>query len=189
LFELAAEGSGYTQATLSTEHVATADARSLVVYDVAVRRDPAPRLLCADLVTTGPSDPFITHGEGLVLMAATDAGLDAMATSATMERAVAEGTTVTLDASGLAPETTYAVHVHDRDCSSFDGGGHYKIDGTIGVTDESNELWLPLSTDADGSGQSSVVSEHLARAAAQSVVVHAGDRGGPRLTCIDLDVG
>ena len=185
----AAEGSGYGRVTLTVEHLATADARSVVVHDVAMKgEDPPPKMLCADLVTTGPTDPFLTQGTGIVLPAAMDAGLDALSTTATMERAVAEGTTVTLDATGLAPDATYAVHVHDRDCSSYDGGAHYKIDDTVGGTDEANELWLPLTTDADGSGQSSIVSEHLARAAAQSIVVHDGARGGPRLTCIDLDV-
>lgn len=182
------EGSGYARSLLTTEHLATADARSVVVHDVPTGDEDPPKMLCADLVTTGSSDPFLTQGTGIVLVAAMDAGLDALSTTATMERAVADGTTVTLLATGLAPDTGYAVHVHERDCTAYDGGAHYKIDDTIGGTNEANELWLPLTTDAEGSGQSSIVSDHLARASAQSIVVHDGARGGPRLTCIDLDV-
>ena len=173
---------GVGRVEISSDHLARADAMSIVVHDPGA--DNA-KMLCADLV--GDTDPFTTTGDGIVLQAAIDAGYDGMTASATMERSVADGTTVTLDVTGLDADEEYAVHVHDRDCASGDGGGHYKLDYGVMGTEESNELWLPVTTNGDGDGTSMIASDHLARASAQAVVVHDNDGSGARLTCIDLE--
>lgn len=174
---------GNGRVEISSDHLARADAMSVVVHDP--NADNA-KMLCADLVTSGDSDPFTTTGDALVLQGGIDAGFDSMTADATMERSAGGGTTVVLDVAGLAADETYPVHVHDRDCASGDGGGHYKIDYGVMGAEEANELWLPVTTDAAGAGQSMVMSDHLARAEAQALVVHAPD--GTRLACIDLDV-
>ena len=177
------DADGVGRVGISTDHLARGDAMSVVVHDPGA--DNA-KMLCADLVTTGDTDPFTTSGEGIVLMAAMDGGYGDMTASATMERSVDAGTAVSLDVTGLDPDEEYMVHVHDRDCASGDGGGHYKLDYGVMGTEETNELWLPVTTDGNGDGTTMVSFEHLARAAAQAVVVHDNDGSGARLTCIDL---
>jgi hypothetical protein len=92
---------------------------------------------------------------------------------------------VTLSAQGLAPSTEYASHVHDLPCSNADGGSHYKLDPSVTDALEENEMWLPLTTDADGSGDADLLVGHTPRPEAQSVVIHGAD--GVRLACIDLE--
>lgn len=77
--------------------------------------------------------------------------------------------------------------LHARDCSTGDGGGHYEIDPAVEGAVEDNELWLSVSTDASGVGTAEVASPHLARAEAQSVVIHDNDEAGTRLACFDLE--
>lgn len=85
---------------------------------------------------------------------------------------------------GLDPLTTYASHVHNLPCS-LGGGGHYKIDPTIGVEIRANEIWPTLTSDSDGTAHGSDIVDHKARPEAQSVVVHDPLDGG-RLACGDL---
>ena len=86
---------------------------------------------------------------------------------------------------GLAADTQYPSHVHNLPCNVKSGGSHYKIDPAESTTIADNELWLTVTTDAEGNGSSdNGNSHHTARPEAQSVVVH--DPNGGRLGCADL---
>jgi hypothetical protein len=78
----------------------------------------------------------------------------------------------------------YMVHVHDQPCAFASGGDHYKIDYAVDGAVASNELWLDLTSNDAGAGLQDASINHVARAEAQSIVVHAMDK--TRLGCIDL---
>lgn len=120
------------------------------------------------------------------------------------------GTTVTLDATGLAPNRDFGVHVHTQRCgpAPSDSGPHYQNDVDPAATPQApssdpayanpqNEIWLDIATDANGNAQASTAVDWEFRAGeAKSVVLHAqhtrtgpGEAGmaGDRLACIDED--
>jgi hypothetical protein len=101
-----------------------------------------------------------------------------------MTRNIAGETMVSLSITGGEPTTLYGVHVHDRPCSVANGGGHYKFDTSITEALETNEVWLPVTTDAAGAGMSQATAPSILRADAQALVVHAADNS--RLACFDL---
>lgn len=182
VFTTDAMGFGWSQITL--EHVAREDAVSIIVHDP---ENEGSKMLCLDLQSSEPLDPFVTTGTAIVLEGAVDAGFDDLTASIQMERSLADGTTmVTLSATGLGSEQTYPVHVHNQDCSIGSGGTHYKIDPSVAETEEANEIWLPVTTDVTGEGTSEVTVSHLARADGMSLVIHDNDDSGTRLACIDL---
>ena len=108
-----------------------------------------------------------------------------MSGSATMSRTLAGITQVTLNASGLAADSDYGVHVHALPCSVQEGGGHYKFDNAVADPVESNEIWLKLSTDGAGAATDTVWVDHLSRSDAQALVIHDADKN--KVACIDLD--
>jgi hypothetical protein len=96
----------------------------------------------------------------------------------------AEGRTlVQVQAWGLAPNTTYPVHVHNSACSVNNGGGHYQ-DVVGGPVDNVNEIWPGFTTNASGHGNGYAASDFSARQEAQAVVIH--DTDGARIACADL---
>jgi len=97
----------------------------------------------------------------------------------------AKGTTlVSTHATGLLPNTTYGVHVHNLPCGENNGGGHYQnIPG--GPVDPYNEIWPGFTTDENGVGNGKAVHAFYARPEAQAVVIHAP--GGARIACADLE--
>jgi hypothetical protein len=101
-----------------------------------------------------------------------------------MTRSLEGTTSVTLSVTGLGADTTYPAHVHDMPCNVEMGGGHYKMDNAVEETEESNEIWLPVTTNDNGDGESSVIVPYVARPEAQAIVIHG--EGGVRLACIDL---
>jgi Cu-Zn family superoxide dismutase len=173
--EVSAEG--VLESTLEVEHIARADAQSVVIH-----RDGS-KVLCADLGREWPSR--LTQGEATVLPGAEDQGVGDLTAEASMTRYLDGTTMVTLSAQGLAPSTEYGSHVHNLPCSNADGGSHYKLDPSVTDALEENEMWLPLTTDADGSGDADLLVGHTPRPEAQSVVIHGAD--GVRLACIDLE--
>jgi hypothetical protein len=178
----AIDAGGAMSSTLDSPHKARYDAQSLVVHRV-VDAATKPKVACADLTRT--SWPAIgTTGTATTMAAGTSAGLT-ISGNATMSRTLAGITQVTLNASGLAPDTDYSAHVHNLPCSVQDGGGHYKFDSSIADPVETNEIWLKLSTDASGTGTDSVWVNHTARGEAQSIVIHDADKN--RLACYDLN--
>nr|WP_271210780.1 superoxide dismutase family protein [Rhodococcus wratislaviensis]GLK36298.1 hypothetical protein GCM10017611_31550 [Rhodococcus wratislaviensis] len=119
-------------------------------------------------------------------------------------------TTVTFNATGLAPGRDFGVHVHTRRCgpAPSDSGPHYQNNVDPAATPESpstdpayanpqNEIWLDVTTDQNGAAQASTNVDWEFRAdEAKSVVLHAqrtmtgpGQAGmaGDRLACIDED--
>jgi hypothetical protein len=92
-------------------------------------------------------------------------------------------TLVSVQAWGLAPDTTYPVHVHNAPCNVNNGGGHYQhIVG--GAVDSINEIWPGFTTNSSGHGNGFAVNNFTARPEAQTVVIH--DTDGARIACADL---
>lgn len=183
--------------------------------NATVETPPAP----LDLTTTVPS--FLPGLDGDVFRAPGQASDDDAFTydevvvpvgSAVHVESENEGgrTTVTFEVSGLAPDRDLGVHVHTRPCgpNPADSGPHYQnnVDPAAAAespsTDSayanpSNEVWLDITTDANGSAHSSATVDWKFREGeARSVVIHAdqtktasGEAGmaGNRLACIDED--
>lgn len=72
----------------------------------------------------GAEGSQVTHG-ALHAYAAGLARGYAITGHAVMTRAGSYKTLVCVHASGLAPNTTYGVHVHNRACGDSNAGGHY----------------------------------------------------------------
>ncbi|MCA1833151.1 MAG: hypothetical protein ABR548_09960 [Actinomycetota bacterium] len=105
---------------------------------------------------------------------------------AQMVRTADGKTIVAIHVEGLAPNTTYASHVHKQACGNGDADGHYKLDTSISATLASNEIWPgPFTTDDEGIGNGWTKVDHLARSEAVSVVVHAPVTGA-KIGCADL---
>ncbi|MDQ2584892.1 superoxide dismutase family protein [Saccharothrix yanglingensis] len=130
---------------------------------------------------------------------------------AELELQVAEGegsTTVRLLVDGLQPDRGYAVHAHTEPCgeTGADAGPHYQHDQDPAAgpdkpsTDPTyanpqNEIWLDLTTDAQGAGSTeTTVPFGFGDRAPASIVVHekeatatepgqAGSAGG-RVACL-----
>lgn len=169
---LAANATGFAESRIEVDHVAGAEALSIVIHDPVT---PANRLACVDLITDGG---FVSTDVGL------QRGRNILG-SGKLERK-ANGTTVASVAlSGLLPNTAYTGHVHDRPCHISGGGGHYKLDYSNALAVESNEIWIRVTTDASGSGSGSTMSQAIARPEAQSIVIHDPTDGG-RIACMDL---
>lgn len=119
-------------------------------------------------------------------------------------------TTVTLDATGLAPGRDFGVHVHTQPCGPqpSDAGPHYQNNVDPAATPENpsadpayanpqNEIWLDITTDENGNAHASTTVDWEFRdGEANSVVLHdhhtmtaTGKAGmaGDRLACIDED--
>ena len=173
---------GSMSSTYNSAHKARFDAQSLVVHRV-VETPPNPKVACASLPrATWPG--LGTEGDAITLPAGTSAGLT-VSGSATMSRTLAGVTQVTLNASGLAADSDYGVHVHALPCSVQEGGGHYKFDKSVADPVETNEIWLKLSTDASGVATDTAWVNHLSRSDAQALVIHDADKN--KVACIDLD--
>ncbi|MGW0173218.1 superoxide dismutase family protein [Rhodococcus sp. NPDC003322] len=119
-------------------------------------------------------------------------------------------TTVTLSARGLAANRDFGVHAHTRACGPrpSDSGPHYQNQVDPAATAEKpstdpayanprNEVWLDITTDANGDAQASTTVDWVFRDnEAKSVVLHAhhtmtgpGQAGtaGDRLACVNED--
>jgi hypothetical protein len=100
-----------------------------------------------------------------------------------MTRTADGRTIVSTHATGLAANTVYGVHVHNKACGDANGGGHYQnvVGGTV---DPYNEIWPLFTTNAAGVGNGKAVHAYTARPEAQAVVIH--DTDGARIACTDL---
>jgi Cu-Zn family superoxide dismutase len=120
----------------------------------------------------------------------------------------ADETTFVLSVSGLQPDRGYAVHAHVHPCGPTGdvAGPHFQHTPDPAATPEQpstdpayanpeNEVWLDLTTDADGAGEASAtVPFTLDDGAPQSIVVHAGEMtmtdpgragtAGDRIACL-----
>ena len=127
----------------------------------------------------------VTRGNFLTFADGVGRGYD-IAGHAQMTRTADNQTIVSTHATGLAANTTYGVHVHNRACNASNGGGHYQnIPG--GSVDPYNEIWPVFTTGPAGIGDGKAVHAFYARPEAQSVVIH--DVDGKRIACADLERG
>lgn len=117
-------------------------------------------------------------------------GQEAIEGTAVLE-ATEAGTSVTVRASGLIPDNSYATHLHDGSCS--DVGGHYQQDPT-GPMAPPNEIWASSSSDpsgdlepnhqgvANGSGS----ADWVPRQQPLAVQIHAPVFPGLPIACADF---
>lgn len=113
---------------------------------------------------------------------------------AKMVRTADGRTKVSVQAKGLEPGRAYPAHVHNKACDDQRGGDHYQ-DQAGGDAAPPNELW-PSSDPADpaaglvanGSGNATGhgTAPWVARAEAQSVVIHLWSDSAVRIACADL---
>jgi hypothetical protein len=115
---------------------------------------------------------------------AVGAGMD-IGGRAVMVRTADGRTFVSVHVEGLAPNTTYASHVHAKACGDEQADGHYQHDGTA-VNDE-NEIWPGFTTNADGVGNGKARNDWVAGPGAVSVVVHRPGAAPNKIACADLE--
>ncbi|PVG84297.1 superoxide dismutase [Nocardioides gansuensis] len=108
-----------------------------------------------------------------------------------------DSTRVRLMAEGLPPNRTFGAHVHTGLCGTdpLASGGHYQHPGHTGTL-EQREVWLDITTDADGRGVATrTVGWEFAPGTAGSVVIHANPTNptnggaGARLACTTVAFG
>jgi hypothetical protein len=172
---------GQGRSLVDVDRVLRADAISIVVHDPDAAN--TPKLLCADL-SSASLTAFGTSGALTRFGAATDAGAPSLSGNGRLIRASNGTTSASVDLQNLKPNTMYMVHVHDQPCAFASGGGHYKLDYAVDGAVASNELWLDFTSNDAGAGTKDASIDHIARAEAQAIVVHAMDN--TRLGCIDL---
>ena len=129
----------------------------------------------------------VTTGSIEALPGAATVGLEP-AGHVQMVRLPADGgrSRVMVHVTGLAPNTTYPVHVHNAPCSGTPaGGGHYQH--TVGgAVDAVNEIWPTVTTNDDGVGLGIATHEEFARDDAMALVIHYPPMTSIRLACADL---
>lgn len=96
----------------------------------------------------------------------------------------AAGTTVTLEVSGLLPDTDYISHVHADACAN-NGGDHYQFEVGGSVTPP-NEIHLAFTSDADGNGFMTAENDQTAGPEAVAFVVHPVDLIDNKILCADF---
>ncbi|GAA5126248.1 hypothetical protein [Haloechinothrix salitolerans] len=96
-----------------------------------------------------------------------------------------EGTTVTIDVTGLEPETEYMSHLHANACASDDGGPHFKFDPQ-GSDQPPNEVHLVFTTDAEGAVTTTISNDNPDSQGVKSIVLHLNDADGTKFACADL---
>ena len=146
-------------------------------------------LIGAAAITAGTavaSESSVATGEFETLAGGVELGYSVDGV-ARMVRSSGDHTIVTVHVSGLDPNSTYPVHVHDRPCSATPpGGGHYQHE-IGGAVDADNEIWPIVRTGPTGQGLGTALHDHVARADAQAVVIHYPANTSIRLACADLD--
>lgn len=94
------------------------------------------------------------------------------------------GTTVTVELSGLLPDTEYVSHVHADTCAE-NGGDHYQFE--IGGPEvPPNEIHLAFTSDADGNGFMTAENDRVAGPDAVAFVVHPRDLIDNKIVCADF---
>jgi Cu-Zn family superoxide dismutase len=113
-------------------------------------------------------------------------------------------TIITLHVYGLAPNREYGAHAHRLACgaSPLDAGGHFQheIGGSTdpAYANPNNEIWLDVTTDADGDGASQAIQDWTFAPdyRPHSVVLHdhhtetdtgVAGTAGPRLACLTVE--
>ncbi|WP_167736693.1 PKD domain-containing protein [Nocardioides sp. 1609] len=204
----------YTAAGTYTATVTVTDAQGASAEEslqIAVTGDggggdgPVLEVVASATPAAGTAPVAVTFGAAVALDPdATDAGLtttgqirsfaDGLATypditgSAEMVRTSTQ-TTTTIALTGLEPGAPHNVHVHEQTCASANAGAHYRFDTTLPFA-ETNEIWLPFTSNASGasgpSGTVAVTSTRRAGTKAVSIVIHDPDNPTLRIACVDL---
>jgi hypothetical protein len=94
------------------------------------------------------------------------------------------GTTVTVELTGLEPGGKYKSHLHEKPCSQESGGGHFQFDPN-GAETPPNEVHLLFTADAQGKAMTTVNNDRPADAA-KSLVVHPAEFSDNRIACADF---
>lgn len=107
-------------------------------------------------------------------------------------------TTVRLMVTGLPPDRTFGAHVHTGTCAAdpLAAGGHYQHSVDASVPLAQREVWLDVTSDADGRGvATTTVPWSFVSGTAGSVVIHAlptnpvNGSAGARLACTSVAFG
>ncbi|HWN68006.1 MAG TPA: hypothetical protein VNM90_10235, partial [Haliangium sp.] len=167
------------------QHAARYDAQSIVIHRMEAG---TPKVACANLGRVTEIPEYVTAGAGTALpgVGGQYASLDA---TATLTRKKDGTTEATLEVAGLPDGTAgFGAHVHAGTCDiTPPGGPHYKIDTSVAVESEPNEIWLNFDADAQGDATSdNAKAAHVARPDAIAVVIHEPVTG-TRLSCIELE--
>jgi len=107
-------------------------------------------------------------------------------------------TTIRLMVEGLPADRTFGAHVHTGHCGTdpLASGGHYQHSTDPSIPLSQREVWLDLTSDADGRGVAeTTVPWVFTSGSAGSVVIHAmatdpsTGSAGARLACTDVPFG
>lgn len=170
------DGNGFGYGSLEVNHVAGADAVSVVIHG-----GPASaKVACADLVPARVNQ-FSLGGSFAPVGTATPM----LGGNALLVRKANGQSETRLAVKGLAAATMYMAHVHVLTCAE-NSGGHYKIDETVTTAVESNEIFLRFTANATGMSGVQVEVPQTARPDAISVIVH-DPVDGAKLLCADLN--
>ncbi|MGI9611127.1 MAG: superoxide dismutase family protein [Acidimicrobiia bacterium] len=94
------------------------------------------------------------------------------------------GTTVTIELTGLLPNSPFISHVHAGACGEA-GGPHYQFE-LGGSTQPPNEIHLMFTSDADGIGFMTAENSQVAAPEARSIVVHPMNTMDAKVACAEL---
>lgn len=109
-----------------------------------------------------------------------------------------DSTTVRLMVTGLPPGRTFGAHVHTGSCGTdpLAAGGHYQHSGDTSVPLAQREVWLDVTSNADGKARATTtVPWAFVPGTAGSVVIHAlptnatTGAAGARLACTSVAFG
>lgn len=147
------------------------------VYSVVIHNPVGgAKMACANL--TGGGGSFLPMEAGLTKNRI-------IFGKAIIDRQLNGGTTFTVQVNGLAPNTVYMSHVHQKPCAVDAAGGHYKVDASQAAATAANEIWISLTSDASGAATSIITAPHIARPDAMSIVIH-DPTDSSKLACADL---
>ncbi len=112
-------------------------------------------------------------------------GMDDVAGTAWLAQST-EGTTVTVSLTGLEPGEAYMAHLHERSCSTDNGGDHFQFEKG-GATTPPNEVHLMFTADESGAATTTVNNARRTGDDAVALVVHPHAAMDNRLACADFE--
>lgn len=119
-----------------------------------------------------------------VLLDTRPPGMDHVAGTAALAQN-AQGTTVTVNLTGLKPAGMYMAHLHAQPCATANGGPHFQFKAG-GPTSPPNEVHMMFIADGAGKGAATVHNPGKVGAGARSLVVHPMEAMDNRLACVDF---
>jgi len=175
-------GDGIGRAAIESPHRARGDALSIVVHDP---NNGNAKMACADLVS--PSTNGWAAGGDFQPFASAE-NIDRTIRGEARLTVSQTGSILTVQLRGLDAATPYKSHIHALPCGVNAAGPHYKFDPSIPAMEPANEIWPTVVPDARGQVSDTVETAHIARADAQSVVVHRvlPDGSKPKVACANL---